>query len=59
MQHKRLEWKRVERDLKSFGASDSQHCGLSLFETLFSVLVINNDLKISIKMWCILHASLC
>lgn len=54
MQHNELECKRVERDLKSCAASGSQHCGLSLFETPFSVLVINNGLKISIKMWWIL-----
>lgn len=53
------QWKKVERDLRSSAASDSQHCGLSLFETPFSVLAINNDLKISIKMGCKLHASLC
>lgn len=46
-QHKGLEWKRIERDLRSFSASNSQHCGLSLFETPFSVLVINTDLKLS------------
>lgn len=54
MQHKGLEWERVERDLKSFAASSCWHCRLSLFETPFSLLVINNYLKIRIKMWCIL-----
>lgn len=34
-------------------ASDSQHRGLSLFETSFSVLVINTDLKLSCFSWAL------